>query len=97
MTHSSCHQYILLPFSSLNCCIEISEFINSHRGLLRVMDIINFLFLIETEIIVNGFSDLNEAQVFLKGIKAFDDAQIEALFKKYDADGNGLLDREGKS
>ena len=61
------------------------------------MDIINFLFLIETEIIVNGFSDLNEAQVFLKGIKAFDDAQIEALFKKYDADGNGLLDREGKS
>ena len=73
------------------------EFINSHRGLLRVIDIINFLFLMETEIIVNGFSDLNEAQVFLKGIKAFDDAQIEALFQKYDADGNGLLDREGKS
>jgi len=42
----------------------------------------------------SGFIDLNEAQVFLKGIKAFDDAQIEALFKKYDADGNGLLDRE---
>ena len=53
--------------------------------------------LIAIEIIVNGFLDLNEAQVFLKGIKAFDDAQIEALFKKYDADGNGLLDREGKS
>ena len=48
-------------------------------------------------IIVNDFSDLSEAQVFLKGVKSFDDAQIEALFKKYDADGNGLLDREGKS
>lgn len=53
------------------------------------------LILIKIEIIGNGFLDLNEAQVFLKGIKAFDDAQIEALFKKYDADGNGLLDREG--
>ena len=53
------------------------------------------LILITIEIIGNGFLDLNEAQVFLKGIKAFDDAQIEALFKKYDADGNGLLDREG--
>ena len=53
--------------------------------------------MIKIEIIGNGFLDLNEAQVFLKGIKAFDDAQIEALFKKYDADGNGLLDREGKS
>ena len=48
-------------------------------------------------IIVNDFLDLSEAQVFLKGVKSFDDAQIEALFKKYDADGNGLLDREGKS
>ena len=55
------------------------------------------LILFAIEIIGNGFLDLNEAQVFLKGIKAFDDAQIEALFKKYDADGNGLLDREGKS
>ena len=55
------------------------------------------LILIAIEIVVNGVLDLNEAQVFLKGIKAFDDAQIETLFKKYDADGNGLLDREGKS
>ena len=55
------------------------------------------LILIAIDIIGNDFLDLNEAQVFLKGIKAFDDAQIEALFKKYDADGNGLLDREGKS
>ena len=44
---------------------------------------------------IKHFIDLNEAKAFVAAIGAgIPDSKVEEYFKKYDADGNGSLDKE---